>query len=107
MRACPSFSSLSLSLSLSLSRARSLSLSIVYISVCTWCTGTHRSCPFWRLKFCLYKIVCLYKILSVLKTNRYEDPQELSFLEAVFSVVFGDGDPNSRLEVELNPQAKP
>jgi len=30
--------------------------------------------------------------------NRYQDPQELSFLESVFSVLFGDGDPNANLE---------
>ena len=30
--------------------------------------------------------------------NRYEDPRELSFLESVFSVLFGDGNPNANLE---------
>jgi len=30
--------------------------------------------------------------------NRYQDPKELSFLESVFSVLFGDGDPNADLE---------
>lgn len=30
--------------------------------------------------------------------NRYQDPKELSFLESVFSVLFGDGDPNANLE---------
>mmetsp|Transcript_37724 Transcript_37724/g.92716 ORF Transcript_37724/g.92716 Transcript_37724/m.92716 type:complete len:552 (+) Transcript_37724:30-1685(+) len=30
--------------------------------------------------------------------NRYKDPSELSFLESVFSFLFGDGDPNSDLD---------
>jgi hypothetical protein len=30
--------------------------------------------------------------------NRYEDPKELSFLESVFSVLFGDGNPNASIE---------
>jgi len=30
--------------------------------------------------------------------NRYDEPKELSFLESVFSFLFGDGDPNEKLE---------
>lgn len=30
--------------------------------------------------------------------NRYRNPSELSFLESVFSFLFGDGDPNTDLD---------
>lgn len=39
-----------------------------------------------------------YNTYAPYGVNRYQDPKELSFLESVFSVLFGDGDPNADLE---------